>query len=425
VTKFQRHKVGLEKSSPPLFLFSWTLSLCAFVPLCLSSSFDFGSASSASIICHDFIVTNSASVPLEIGKVRPSCDCLQILSWPRVIPPNAEGAISVRLMPDKLGPVEYKIFVESSSGSNLTLILNDIRGIILPAARGNASHKNSLAGISPGLFTRAVVERDESCYISAPDILAVQKRKSEIENPASQIRSRESGTVNFEPFIIDVRSPDSFDSVHIPGALNIPLCFVRTKSFLRSKRIVLVDGFGGDPELEKFCRGLRSDDFASVAILRGGLNAWRLAGGALEGAAVKNVSLMSPSDYAKVRDFSDWRVVYSGSSEGFARASAFIAEIESAPLKIANRKSAIENILVVTDEGGNYNDLTSDFTGRDANVFCLSGGLAAYENYLRQASLKPGKRIISSASGREAAAGSPKPAAARGQIRRKPCGSCS
>lgn len=465
MTKAQRHKARSQKTVGAAFIARPNLERLRLAKplrllLILSSafslqtsafSFDFGSVPATEIICHDFIITNNASAPINISKVRPSCDCLQILSWPRVIPPNDTGAISTRLLPDKIGPVSYRVFVESSDKSEPPR-LYVIRGTVIPAP-GEGRQYPYLTAVAPELFTRAVVDRDDSCYISACDIIAEDRsQRSEArgqgnvgaalaralptafsENRQSAIGNRKSdgpqpalSKAEGPSFtIVDVRSPEAFNTVHIPGALNIPSHLLRTKSFLRSSGVVLVDNFGGDPKLEQTCRDLRSQSFASVDILRGGLNSWRRAGGALEGdpVAVKNISLMSPSDYSKVRDFSDWLVVNVSSNS--VRAALLIPEIKSDLRLLTFDLRPSTSILIIDDRGDNYERATAEISGfEDAAVFYLSGGLAGYENYLRLASARPEKHSIQSKPS-QPASNQKQSGMGGGLVRRKPCGGCS
>ena len=75
-------------------------------------------------------------------------------------------------------------------------------------------------------------------------------------------------------FLVDVREERQFAQVRIPGSLNIPLFAVKTKSFLKTKAVVLVDEGYRPHQLEETCDQLTQAGF-EAQFLFGGLNAWR------------------------------------------------------------------------------------------------------------------------------------------------------
>jgi rhodanese-related sulfurtransferase len=77
-----------------------------------------------------------------------------------------------------------------------------------------------------------------------------------------------------ELVLIDVRGPQAFEQVRIPGSLNIPLFAVKTKAFLKDKPLVLVDEGFRPRRLADACDQLRQAGF-EARFLFGGLNAWR------------------------------------------------------------------------------------------------------------------------------------------------------
>lgn len=77
---------------------------------------------------------------------------------------------------------------------------------------------------------------------------------------------------------VDVRSAAAFEENRIPGSIRIPLFAVKTKGFLRTRSIVLVDEGAGSESLEEEVRKMRKMGFAHVTIWYGGLHAWREIG---------------------------------------------------------------------------------------------------------------------------------------------------
>lgn len=82
--------------------------------------------------------------------------------------------------------------------------------------------------------------------------------------------------------LVDVRDQESFRKVGIPGALNIPLHFIKAKQRLKKSSLILVgEGYGYRKALTT-CMALQGSGF-NARVLFGGLPAWRVAGGAVEG----------------------------------------------------------------------------------------------------------------------------------------------
>lgn len=75
-------------------------------------------------------------------------------------------------------------------------------------------------------------------------------------------------------FLVDVREERQFVQVRIPGSLNIPLFAVKTKAFLKTKPVVLIDEGYRPHHLEETCVQLTQAGF-EAHFLFGGLNAWR------------------------------------------------------------------------------------------------------------------------------------------------------
>lgn len=89
---------------------------------------------------------------------------------------------------------------------------------------------------------------------------------------------------NKDVMVVDVRSGPAFSKVRIPGAVNIPLYAVRTKMFLKNKKIVLVNEGFHRADLMEGCTALKHAGF-EAHFLYGGLAAWSKKGMPLEGDA--------------------------------------------------------------------------------------------------------------------------------------------
>ena len=109
--------------------------------------------------------------------------------------------------------------------------------------------------IPPELLAGKLRKRNPAFAISVESVLRKLKGKQEI-------------------ILIDVRKRDEFEKFRIPGSINIPLFAIRTKAFLKSKSLVLVNEGYNYTQLERECAYLRKSGFR-VWLLNGGLYYWR------------------------------------------------------------------------------------------------------------------------------------------------------
>ncbi|MBE9004275.1 rhodanese-like domain-containing protein [Fortiea sp. LEGE XX443] len=86
--------------------------------------------------------------------------------------------------------------------------------------------------------------------------------------------------------IIDVRDRHSYNHGHISGAIPIPLDDLvnRAKSTLHKERHIYIYG-DNDQQTAQAAQVLRGAGFSEVGEIKGGLIAWKTAGGATEGVA--------------------------------------------------------------------------------------------------------------------------------------------
>jgi rhodanese-related sulfurtransferase len=197
--------------------------------------------------------------------------------------------------------------------------------------------------------------------------------------------------------LVDVRSPEAFERLRIPGSLNIPLKFIRTKPFLKTTPVVLVNqGFGLQP-LSWECERLKSAGFA-VSVLKGGLCAWHRAGGPLEGdlGTAAEFSRVTPQDAYLEKD-APFRLVVdvSGVRSQTSREEfpdAVHVPLEGDPADVLERLQAALGLnpewgllgpLVISESGLECDRMEQALRqGGFKHVFFLTGGIAAYRRYL-------------------------------------------
>ena len=215
--------------------------------------FWFGTAAVNDRLTNQFLLRNNGAEPMMVQSVTPSCDCIQIMKWPTNVAMGTTGVVDILFAPDKVGDVDYRVYVKTSLASQPE-IEYAIQGVI-------------------AVPSRSPTERDWSLYVGAEDAKRI------IHNPDAAV-------------LVDVRSADGH--IRIPGALQMPMHAVKTKSFLRDRQVVLIDEGYGNPALEAECRKLRKTGFTQSSIWYGGLNAWQGQGGAMEGGEAAAVRRLSP-----------------------------------------------------------------------------------------------------------------------------------
>lgn len=197
--------------------------------------------------------------------------------------------------------------------------------------------------------------------------------------------------------LVDIRSPEKFSRYRIPGSLNIPAHILKTKAFLKSRHVVLVDEGQGVSQLLAACKQLRRAGFMKVSVLRGGLNYWRHKVGPLQGdkSAQRELDMLSPRQYFREQVY-DWLVVNATSLNGRRFTEVFgdrsiILYKNNPELFLRDLRAAIErtettiapSIVVIGDDDQQYQFLRDVLNKAGIyNVFYLQGGVKAYEAFL-------------------------------------------
>jgi rhodanese-related sulfurtransferase len=97
-----------------------------------------------------------------------------------------------------------------------------------------------------------------------------------MESVSQQLKNRQDIT------LVDVRDAGEFEKFRIPGSINIPLFAIKTKTFLKSKPLVLINNGQNYKQLTDECTVLSKAGFI-VSMLDGGLYQWKRKNGRLEG----------------------------------------------------------------------------------------------------------------------------------------------
>ncbi len=116
-------------------------------------------------------------------------------------------------------------------------------------------------------------------------------------------------------FLVDVRNDTEFAKFKIPGAINIPLAFIKSKPFLKTHPVVLINEGFVYTEMEKEAVALNQSGF-NVKILEGGLWAWKHKEGPMVGDPFSQQQLnkLSPRAFFQEKDFDNLIIIDASSS---------------------------------------------------------------------------------------------------------------
>lgn len=197
------------------------------------------------------------------------------------------------------------------------------------------------------------------------------------------------------PTLVDVRSPDQFARVRIPGTINLPLFAIRTKPYLQGRSLVLVGEAYHHRELLSTSEKLANQGF-KAKVLYGGLYGWREAGGELEGTltAIDDIATIPPAVFDREQGALPWQVVTlsetdKGDGTIFANAvkisTSKMGKVDKADIRqlLAQQKGQpFLTLLVLNRTGQHYLRLQHELTeaGLRHLVF-LQGGSLAQKKY--------------------------------------------
>jgi rhodanese-related sulfurtransferase len=254
----------------------------------------------------------------------------------------------------------------------ITFVLSVLMGLSVHTL---AAEVVSDARIPPELIAKRLKEPDHSLLVSAESVLSKIEHKQKI-------------------VIVDVRNPTEFETVRIPGSINIPLYFIKSKAFLKLKPLVLVNSGYPYSQLERECKSLRNNGF-KVSILTGGIISWHRKGGPLKGdlLALNEYTKISPRIFFQEKDYSD-RIVLDVSKEHTRASKKLIPYAIHIPffnnpnfddLRVAvMNKADHKNFLIFNENGDHYEKIEKIMQKKGLeNTFYLTGGLNAYERYLQ------------------------------------------
>jgi rhodanese-related sulfurtransferase len=239
-------------------------------------------------------------------------------------------------------------------------------------------------------------------------------------NPAGLFVSAESvlQSLSSSPSttLVDIRSRDDFQRCRIPGSINIPLSFVKTKAFLKNRRLVLVSRGYGQRFMAAECRRLKAGGFRA-AILLGGLCAWQQAGGELAGdlTVLGLPATITPRHFFQEKNAPYWLIVDTSPPSEESPPMPFTSAVRIVPtdraetvlqkLRQAARDRGNDSLLTVLAacSAGETDTRMQKILTKDRSipVVFLEGGLRNYRAFLtrRNLAIQAGQHRVKAAPG--------------------------
>ena len=254
----------------------------------------------------------------------------------------------------------------------ITFVISVLMGLSVHTL---AAEIASDAAIPSELTAKRLKKPDHSLVISVESVLFKIEQKQKI-------------------IFVDVRNPIEFETVRIPGSINIPLYFIKSKAFLKLKPLVLVNTVYPYSQLERECKSLRNKGF-NTAILTGGILSWYRKGGQLKGdlLALNSYNKISPRIFFQEKDYAN-QMVLDVSKEHtqiskqlipYATHIPYFNNLNLGDLRVAAvNKADNKNFLIFNENGDHYEKIEKIMQKKGLeNTFYLTGGLNAYERYLQ------------------------------------------
>jgi rhodanese-related sulfurtransferase len=244
-------------------------------------------------------------------------------------------------------------------------------------------------------FSTGVPAVQTASLIKIPDELIARKLKKHDPSLAISVDAvlyKLRQNQNFT--LVDVRSKEDFERLHIPDSVNMALYAVKTKTYLKSAPVVLVnEGFDYGP-LEIECRRLAECGFQAF-ILDGGLPAWKRQGGLLLGDffALDEIISVAPQVFYREKDFDNTQVIdispqRSQTSDRLIPYAKHMPVLDEAGGTIPGLKKLLAKhkpfsaVIVFSETGEKYDRAEAILNRMGLDTFCLQGGLAGYQKYL-------------------------------------------
>lgn len=327
-------------------------------PVLDDNTYDFGLIPLGTVIHHTFTLKNSGKKALIIGKVSTSCGCTKIVSFPKQIAAGDQGDFVAVMDHLHTGYTDITIYVPTG-----------------PAAQD--LYTFHLAGV---LVDKAVNNTSNPAFVTAQDVVAAVATSKNVA-------------------LVDVRSTNLYVQAHARGSQNVVPFALEARQDLKAKMVVLIGDGADDSSLLTRIDRLKTLGFKDVHLLAGGLRAWQMAGGGVEGAAraqSSSLAQLSGNDfYTEQRSANRWLVVNVDKTISSIPTSYPVKNIPlgSDPKVFVKKLSdalgnqaGISHVLIASSIGNGYGQIEAALRAAKLNVpvYYLQGGTLAYTAYTHE-----------------------------------------
>lgn len=274
-----------------------------------------------------------------------------------------------------LNPPQPKPIVMSKRRMTQYFIIAMAALLLVIPGRMAAAEASSIPGIPEELIKGSAIEPDYSLVVTATELLNKTKQ-------------------NRRMTLVDVRSPEEFERLRIPGSINLPLHAVKTKAFLKAQPFALVSAGCERRDLESECKRLQQSGL-KPSILFGGLVAWQSQGGPLEGdrllvATYKKIPahlFFHEKDYESIKVF-DVSPNPLPDAKKLIHGNVHVKNIESLVKLAMQCISTYRTIVLFNENGEQYEKFDAALKKAGiSTAFYLKGGMNGYRNFLETTTL--------------------------------------
>ncbi|RJQ79494.1 MAG: rhodanese-like domain-containing protein [Desulfobacteraceae bacterium] len=243
-----------------------------------------------------------------------------------------------------------------------------------------------------------IAAQGQSCLAAEPPAGRILQQSTTISPAlATSVPAAMAGLKEKTIHLVDVRLPGEYEKYRIHGSLNIALHAIKTKPFLKTKPVVLVNEGFSLSQMTATCDELHQAGF-KAAILAGGLLAWKEKGGQLIGDpfAMQHLNDITPQILFQETGCAHHLII---DAAGVKKRSGDIevADAKTVPLMdnptgqarlkaLLKEKSAdpFLSVLISADSGRENDRIRRQLEQAGIRrVFFLQDGWSAYEQYVK------------------------------------------